>query len=657
MSGWNFRGRPGVWSSGAPLSYRAVMGRRRGHDIDRRAFLKAAGGSAAALAFLGGCESETVPGPQPPPATAVFKEKFTADGQGWGSKWLNVRYEGPLSVQNGKGVVEVEAAVEKALQEGKEVAEYMARPVIAPALDLARAEILATVELDGPVEAGVVANVSYEEGYALLVTADKVRLWRYDVVDRKLLGEKDLPSEGPTVLSLRVNGNTIRASADNDRGGAVIEADDPDPLPHGFAGVVVNPASTTEGGRALFSEVSIKGLRSRSEPRFAYRFAGAVEEGRVRVTARTEVPMPVAFEYSVDEDFGDSTITPSRKPEGKLGSVHRWLEDLEPGTLYYWRPLAVRNGAKFPGPVATFRTSPGAGAAVRFAYGCCTSGRITEYPSFESARELEPAFYLHSGDWGYADLTCVARRADHFQARWMRLLRERNVAGMLAQVPLMFWQDDHDYQGDNGWSETVQEYTVGAFDELHANPDDDYFEVVYGDVHVWCLDCRLHASDPEAPDDASKTRIGFEQKEWLKQGMAASQAPVKVVASAMVFRNKVPEDPGWHNVYSTERDELLEFFSTVDGTVFILSGDSHGQRLIHHFEFGELYEINSSGTDFDGGSQGNNDPEHTLENVNGVGGFAFVELDEAGPDRKVTVRVVGAKDGATLFEKSLPVEG
>ncbi|HEX2196898.1 MAG TPA: alkaline phosphatase D family protein, partial [Actinomycetota bacterium] len=225
-----------------------------------------------------------------------------------------------------------------------------------------------------------------------------------------------------------------------------------------------------------------------------------------------------------------------------------------------------------------------------------------------------------------------------------------------SQTPLMFWQDDHDYQGDNGWSETVQEYTIGAFDELHANPTDEYFDVRWGDVHVWCLDCRLYASDPEGPDDASKTRIGFEQKEWLKRGMTESDAPVKVVASAMVFRNKVPEDPGWHNVYATERDELLEFFSSLDATVFILSGDSHGQRLIHHHEFGELYEINSSGTDFDGGSQGNNDPDHTLVNVTGVGGFALVELDPAGPDRNVTIRVIGAADGKTLFEKSLPVE-
>ncbi|HEX2296877.1 MAG TPA: alkaline phosphatase D family protein [Actinomycetota bacterium] len=584
-------------------------------------------------------------------------ERFERDGAGWGDEWLNVRYEGPLSVRDGKGIVGVEPAVEKALQEGKEVAEYMAQPVIAPSIDFADGTVTATVELDGPVEAGIVARVTYDEGYALLVRDRDVRLFRYDVVDRTLLAEDPLEPSGPVRLELRVSGGRVSGRAIAGDVERYFEREDELPLERGFAGVLVNPASTTQGGRALFSDVTIEGTGPPASPRFAYRFAGAVEETRARVTARTEVPAAVAFEYSTDEGFGDSVVTPSRRPEGKLGSVHRWLEDLEPDTLYHWRPLAVRDGERFPGPAATFRTAPPAGAAVRFAYGCCTSGRITEYPSFEQARRLAPAFYLHSGDWGYADLTCVARRADHFQARWMRMLRERNIAGMVSEVPLMLWQDDHDYQGDNGWAETVQEYTIGAFDELHANPSDEYFDVRWGDVHVWCLDCRLYASDPEAPDDASKTRIGFEQKAWLAEGMSSSDAPVKVVASAMVFRNKVPEDPGWHNVYATERDELLELFSTVDGTVVILSGDSHGQRLIHHFEFGELYEINSSGTDFDGGSQGNNDPEHTLENVNGVGGFALLELDEAGPDRKVTVRVVAAEDGATLFEKSLPVVG
>jgi hypothetical protein len=65
---------------------------------------------------LGACEDDPVPGRSPAAAPVRVTERFPRDGSGWGPKWLNVRYEGPWSVSEGKGIVEVEPAVEKALQ-------------------------------------------------------------------------------------------------------------------------------------------------------------------------------------------------------------------------------------------------------------------------------------------------------------------------------------------------------------------------------------------------------------------------------------------------------------------------------------------------------------------------------------------------------------
>lgn len=287
-------------------------------------------------------------------------------------------------------------------------------------------------------------------------------------------------------------------------------------------------------------------------------------------------------------------------------------------------------------------------------FASCTTGRGVAYPSFRTAATQEPDFYLHAGDWGYADQTSVSFSADHFQARWIRLLRTSNGAQLIDSSPIMFWQDDHDYLCKNGWSETITPFTVAAFDELHANPSDDYFDFRWGDLHVWCLDCRLHATDPDAPDDARKSRLGFEQKAWLKRGMAESESSVKVVASPMVFRNKTTDDPGWHSVCTAERNELLEFFASLDGLVVILSGDAHGQRLIHHFEFGELYEFNCSGTDLPTGFQGNYDPDHTLAYLTEPA-VAVVDLDPDGPKRSVRVSVVHGADGAELFTRSFPL--
>ena len=638
-----------------------------GRGLDRRAFFRVTAGSiVAAGAALGVACDDDSSGTGDVGTEAsheLFADDFTKDGHGWGEHWLNVRYESAWWIANGAAVSEVPAGVPKALAPGKGHTEYMAQPIVHPSLETDAPVVQATVFLDGPVETGVVACASYDESYALLLSRGEIALYKYGITDRAALARSRFDgSTGWVRLTLDVQGNGIRGTAVTATGQrADVEADDDDPLPAGLVGTLVNPLSAEDGGRGKFKEFRARAHAEPmpTSPRFTHRFAGAIVAAgsgyKARVTARTVVAGDVHFEVSQSQDFEDASATTPRLPEGRLGAVHDWLENLEPDTTYHWRPVGVVSDKSTPGPAATFRTPPGAGAGVKFIVASCTSGRVTEYPSFTTMKSFDPQVLVHEGDWGYADLTSTARRADHFQARWIRQLRAPEIAALLDSTPLLFWQDDHDYAADNGWSETCQQYAVTAFDELHANPSDEFFDFRWGDVHVWCLDCRLYATDPEAPDDASKSRIGFEQKAWLKEGMSSSDAPVKIVASGMVFRNKDPDDPGWQSVYTHERDELLEFFSTVDGTVAIVSGDSHGQRLIHHFEFGELWEINSSGTDFPNGGQGNYDPEHTVVNISHRSGFAVVELDPAGPGRTLTIRSIASDDGSTLFEKSLPV--
>jgi PhoD-like phosphatase len=638
--------------------------------LDRRAFLKVATGSiAVAGVALAGCDDEAPlssngPGNEVP--EPFFRDDFSTEGHGWGPDWLNVRYESGWWVAAGAGVCDVPVGVPKALAAGKARTEYMTQPVIYPHKQADFAIVQAQVLLDGPIEAGLIARASFDESYALLVREGQLLLCRYRKTDRAVLAQKPFAGTGGWV-NLALSADTrdaILGSASSEDGSVrvVVDAQDPDPLPGGFVGTLVNPLSSERGGRGKFKgfQASAIGEPKNPQPAFTHRFAGGIvpdgERFRAHVTARTVVPQAIVFEIATSSDFSSPTETPPVEPGGKLGAPHAWLEGLDPATLYHWRPVAVADGGiRVPGPPATFRTPPAAGGAARFAFASCTSGRVSEYPSFATMKTFEPELLIHAGDWGYADMSSTDRRADHFQARWIRQLRAPEVASLLDQTPLVFWQDDHDYAADNGWAETCAEYSIWSFDELHANPSDDYFDLRWGDVHIWCLDCRLHATDPEGPDDDTKSRIGFEQKAWLKAGMTSSDAPVKIVASAMVFRNKDPDDPGWQSVYTHERDELLQFFSEVEGTVAILSGDSHGQRLIHHFEFGELWEINSSGTDFPAGGQDNYDPEHTPINISRGGGFALVELDPAGPGRELTIRTIGSEDGSTLFEKKLPV--
>ena len=544
-------------------------------------------------------------------------------------------------------------------EKGKVVAAYMARPVLVAKHEVTDAEVQSIVTVGAGAEAGVVARAGFDSAYALLIGDGEVLLCRYDTADRTILASERVNDSDSYRVTLTAEGDRIIGLVEPRDGKPAtnVDAFDENPLTAGRVGVLVNPLSpnpTTASFRNFRAASTEKPVAP--QPRAVYAFVGAdFAEGsyRPRVRGLFYPPSPVIAELR-RTNTDEAPFRTRVAPDGTLGTCDAVLgrPALEPGIVYEWSLTAEGTNV---GVTGTFTAPAAPGEAVRFVFASCTSGRVTEYPSFRTAASVEPDFYLHGGDWGYADLTAVHTSPDQFQARWIRLLRHPDVAPLLKRTPLMFWQDDHDYNADNGWSEEIDPMAVTAFDEIHANPSDDYFDVRWGDVHVWCLDCRLHATDPKAPDGPDKSRIGAAQKAWLKQGMTDSDAPVKVVASGMVFRNKPPEDPGWHNDYAYERDELLGFFSSLDATVVIVSGDSHGQRLIHHFEFGGLYEFNSSGTDFPGGGQGNHDPEHTLVNDDKSPGFAFVELDEAGPGRKLKVSCLSSEDGSELFSKTFPV--
>ena len=632
--------------------------------IDRRRFLSAAGrGAVVATAALAGACDLVDNGPEP-------RKSFVKDAlsKGFGDDWLNVRYEGPLDVSHGRASISVLSAEKRAIEDDARQTEYMARPVVFTGMEAADVEVECGVHAVGRCEAGVVACWSHDEAYALLIREKDLLLCRYGIKDRIVFDRRPLPrNKGPLLLHLSVAGGRVHGTVESDGGAVSLSGTDADPLAAGLVGVVVNPIDVEKGGRGEFFDFKAAARDPHPPtPAFIYRFAGGVVTGESKIeahlTARTVLPVQVGFEIATDAGFDEVVAdTELASPEGKWGAVHAWARGLEPGKLHHWRPYTFEKKEKRNGRTGTFMT-PSPNRALRFAFGSCTSGRTTNYNSFHTAAARDPEFYLHGGDFGYANLNSVEHSPDHFQARWSRLVRVPEMTELLDKTPLMFWQDDHDYQADNGWAKTCKPYTIWSFDEFHANPTDRYFDVRWGDVHVWCLDCRLYASDPELPDDANKSRIGAEQKAWLKKGMSESDAPVRVVAAAMVFRNKVNDDKGWHNVYTTERDELLGFFASIrdeqNATVFILSGDSHGHRLIHHYEFGELYEITASGTDFPKDAhwwQGNHDPKHTLISIDGRTGFALVDLDPPGPNRTVTIRSIASKDGETMFLKVLPV--
>ena len=632
--------------------------------MDRRAFLKEAGRSAVAATaaiVASSCDpsGNVKPGFEPP--RSFFTSDFSGAGEGWPEPWINVRYAGRWELRNGEGAIVVDRPNPHATN-GASHAEYMGQPVILGDREVADSEVSVTLSIEGKAEAGLISRWCYDHAYALLVTEPEIILIRYSTPDGHVMQRGSLPAGRTWRLTLRVDGEHLMGRVDGDGGTEELTVDDPQPLQPGAVGVMVNPTSSQEKGEARFRSFAASSSEepTPSRDQIAYQFAGGVIPSggsfRARLTARTVYRQPVGFEVAIDETISDPVVIEPSAPEGKWGSVHAWVNDLDEGREYFWRPFSHRQNGRIVGRIGRFRT-PSRGQASRFVFASCTSGRSIDMPSFATAASFDPDFYLHAGDWAYVNLQSLARSPDHWQHRWTRLFRTASVQTLTERSPLMFWQDDHDYQADNGWAKTVDRRAVWAFDEVHANPSDEYFDLRWGDLHIWCLDCRLFATDPKAPDDRSKSRLGTKQKKWLKAGMLASDSPLRVVASPMVFRNKVDDQPGWHNVYKTEREELLSFFSNLNATVLILSGDAHGHRLMHHFEYGELYELTSSGTDWPGRgwAQGNQDPEHTIYDVEDRTGFSVIDLDPPGPERMVSMRAISSLDGETMFEKRLPV--
>jgi hypothetical protein len=621
-------------------------------------------GALLGAGMLAACEGDTPSGSPRPGTTPVGSPTpgtvFTDDLSAgiWKPDWHSLRYETSLKTFDGHAGIEMAPPERRALDR----AHYMAYPILVSSVLARDVSVRSDVLAAAAAGAGVIARASFDAGYGLLVTPGKLLLSRYSATERSIINQAPLPRDGWWSLSLWVTGDRVRGVAESNGERVEVVGRDSEPLPAGYVGLLGVPLGFSSSQRVLFRRFDMTSADQAevAGPRFAYAFTGGVvakDDGfTANVTARTVVPVELSFEIAADPSFDDAQREGPIVPTGALKSVHAKLKDLESAREYFWRPIALHNGMDIRGPVRRFRTPPAPGEPVRFVFASCTSGGQSRYPSFQTARSLDPDFYLHAGDWGYVDGFALDKSADHFQAWWIRMMRAPGIAELLEVTPLMFWQDDHDYDADFGWAETVNPVAVQAFDELNANPSNEFFDVRWGDVHVWCLDCRKYATDPSGPDGPDKSRIGEEQKRWLKQGMLASDAPVRIVASSMVFRNKRDREPGWHNgAFAHERDELLKFFARLEATVVILSGDAHGHRLIHHFEFGELYEINSSGTDFGGnGESGNYDPEHTLINRGEDNGFAEIFLGAEHPDRELVVRVV-ERQGAVLFEKSFPV--
>ena len=318
---------------------------------------------------------------------------------------------------------------------------------------------------------------------------------------------------------------------------------------------------------------------------------GDLALGRAIVWSRADRPARMMVEYALNEQFENSKVIrgpyaleasdfTARQdltdlPDGKDVYVKVWFEDLT-------------NARSKSEPVTGHFHTIGRKENIRFVWGGDTAGQgwgINEsfggMKIYETIRQVEPQFFIQSGDNVYSDgpipankpaengqiwtnlvtpeVSKVAETLDEFRGRYKYNLLDENLRRFNAEVPQIWQWDDHEVV--NNWSDSKDlsadsRYTVKdvplliaratkAFHEYApVRPNDAeeseriYRKLSYGKLlDVFVIDMRSYrgpnTSNLQVQEGPDTVFLGETQLTWLKNGLKNSRATWKVISADM----------------------------------------------------------------------------------------------------------------------------
>ncbi|MBW5424136.1 alkaline phosphatase, partial [Streptomyces sp. BG9H] len=284
--------------------------------------------------------------------------------------------------------------------------------------------------------------------------------------------------------------------------------------------------------------------------------------------------------WEIAEDQGFSRIVSRGSTTARAASDHTVKADvrgLRPATTYYFR-FSVGDASPVHSPVGRTRTTPAHDASahgVRFGVVSCANweaGYFSAYRHLAARTELDAV--LHLGDYLYEYPSGEYPAAKHvvrpheprheiitladYRTRHGVHKTDRDAQAMHATHPVIAIWDDHEF-ADNAWSGGAVNHTPeseGTWAARMAAAKQAYFEwmpvrpstegtvyrrVRYGklaDLHL--LDLRSFRSQQAgtgsgAVDDPERTLTGRAQLDWLKAGLASSDAAWKLVGTSVMI--------------------------------------------------------------------------------------------------------------------------
>lgn len=327
---------------------------------------------------------------------------------------------------------------------------------------------------------------------------------------------------------------------------------------------------------------------------------GDLAPGRTIVWSRTDRSARMMVEYAFNEQFDDSRIIrgpyalestdfTARQdlvglPQGSDVFVKVWFEDL------------TNTHIKSEPVIGHFHTI-GKRDNIRFVWGGDTAGQgwgINEsfggMKIYETMRQVEPQFFIHSGDNVYSDgpippskpaengrmwtnivtpeVSKVAETLDEFRGRYKYNLLDDNLRRFNAEVPQIWQWDDHEVV--NNWSDAKDlsadsRYTVKDVPLLIARATKAFHEYAplrphdaeeseriyrklssYGKLRklsygklldVFVIDMRSYrgpnTNNLQIQEGADTAFLGETQLDWLKNELKRSRATWKVISADM----------------------------------------------------------------------------------------------------------------------------
>ncbi|WP_405661507.1 alkaline phosphatase D family protein [Streptomyces sp. NBC_01166] len=292
---------------------------------------------------------------------------------------------------------------------------------------------------------------------------------------------------------------------------------------------------------------------------------------------------PVVWEIAEDKAF--TRVAARGTALARAGADHTVKADvrgLRPATTYWFRfsapPGGTEGGQGVLSPVGRTRTAPAAGAAVagiRFGVVSCANweaGWFSPYRHLADRADLDAV--LHLGDYIYeyasgsypTEDTVVRPHAPlheiltlgDYRLRHGTYKTDADLQALHAAHPVIAIWDDHEFANDawSGGAENHTPGTEGSWAARVAAAKQAYFEwmpvrastegTVYrrlsfgGLAELHLLDLRSFRSEQAsigngAVDDPGRSITGRAQLDWLKAGLAASDARWKLVGTSVMI--------------------------------------------------------------------------------------------------------------------------